>query len=86
MILKHGMNRHGPKLYIICIDDKTMLTLTKFTARSKLVFHAFMTSKRSHMVKLLMVDLGLKSNRKAMNRSWNNQKANPALKTEAGNK
>ena len=28
----------------------------------------------------------LKSNRKAMNRNWSNQKANPALKTKAGNK
>ena len=27
-----------------------------------------------------------KSNRKAMNRNWTNQKANPALKTKAGNK
>ena len=27
-----------------------------------------------------------KSNRKAMNRNWGNQKANPALKTKAGNK
>ena len=27
-----------------------------------------------------------KSNRKAMNRNWCNQKANPALKTKAGNK
>ena len=27
-----------------------------------------------------------KSNRKAMNRNWSNQKANPALKTEEGNK
>ena len=27
-----------------------------------------------------------KSNRKAVNRNWNNQKANPALKTKAGNK
>ena len=26
------------------------------------------------------------SNRKAMNRNWSNQKANPALKTKAGNK
>ena len=25
-----------------------------------------------------------KSNRKAMNRNWSNQKANPALKTKAG--
>ena len=27
-----------------------------------------------------------KSNRKAMNRNWSNQNANPALKTKAGNK
>ena len=27
-----------------------------------------------------------KGNRKAMNRNWSNQKANPALKTKAGNK
>ena len=26
------------------------------------------------------------SNRKAMNRNWSNQKANPPLKTKAGNK
>ena len=26
-----------------------------------------------------------KSNRKAMNRNWSNQKSNPALKTKAGN-
>ena len=28
----------------------------------------------------------IKSNRKAMNRNWSNQKANPALKTKARNK
>ena len=27
-----------------------------------------------------------KSNRKAINRNWSNQKANPALKTKVGNK
>ena len=27
----------------------------------------------------------IKSNRKAMNRNWSNQKANPALKTKTGN-
>ena len=30
--------------------------------------------------------LAKKSNRKAMNRNWSNQKANPALKTKTGNK
>ena len=28
----------------------------------------------------------VKRNRKAINRNWSNQKANPALKTKAGNK
>ena len=31
-------------------------------------------------------DLVYKSNRKAMNRNWSNQKANPVLKTKVGNK
>ena len=34
----------------------------------------------------LQLELREKSNRKAMNRNWSNQKANPALKTKAGNK
>ena len=33
-----------------------------------------------------MSPIGSKSNRKAMNRNWSNQMANPALKTKAGNK
>ena len=33
-----------------------------------------------------IVDKGIKSNRKAINRNWSNQKANPTLKTKAGNK
>ena len=32
------------------------------------------------------VTRNVENNRKAMNRNWNNQKANPALKTKAGNK
>ena len=34
----------------------------------------------------LVLDSQKKSNRMAMNRHWNNQKANPSLKTKAGNK
>ena len=36
---------------------------------------------------ILLVQFGLlgKSNRKAMNRNWSNQKANPALKAKTGN-
>ena len=34
--------------------------------------------------KNLHLSVTCKSNRKAMNRDWNNQKANPALKTKNG--
>ena len=34
----------------------------------------------------IMLYYGNKSYRKAMNRNWSNQKANPALKTKTGNK
>ena len=36
--------------------------------------------------KSLDCDCHSKSKRKAMNRNWSNQKANPALNTKAGNK
>ena len=39
-----------------------------------------------HLPKNMHVKDVKKSNRKAMNRNWSNQKANPALKTKAGNK
>ena len=40
-----------------------------------------------HMkIKVCKIPPGGESNRKAMNRNWSNQKANPALKTKAGNK
>ena len=35
---------------------------------------------------LVYVNSVNESNRKAMNRNWGNQKANPALKTKTGNK
>ena len=34
----------------------------------------------------IKIKVHYKSNRKAMNRNWSNQKANPALKTKTGNK
>ena len=35
---------------------------------------------------MTLIGVLFKSNRKAMNRNWSNQKANPSLKTKAGNK
>ena len=40
----------------------------------------------AHSVSIRSVCIVYKSNRKAMNRNWSNQKSNPALKTKAGNK
>ena len=37
-----------------------------------------------HVILTILVVIALKSNRKAMNRNWSNQKANPALKTKTG--
>ena len=39
-----------------------------------------------HKKCLFYVTLQYESNRKAMNRNWSNQKANPAHKTKTGNK
>ena len=39
-----------------------------------------------HMTKMVVMPIPGKSKRKAMNRNWYNQKANPALNTKAGNK
>ena len=36
----------------------------------------------THMTKMAAMPIYGKSNRKAMNRNWSNQKANPALKTK----
>ena len=41
---------------------------------------------RQYNYVLTLYVLPSKSNRKAMNRNWSNQKANPSLKTKAGNK
>ena len=35
---------------------------------------------------IMMGRISSRSNRKAMDRNWSNQKANPALKTKTGNK
>ena len=43
-----------------------------------------LTRKRQILIKLSVDDN--ESNRKAMNRNWSNQKANPALKTKTGSK
>ena len=39
-----------------------------------------------NVITYTQVQTTMESNRKAMNRNWSNQKANPALKTKAGNK
>ena len=60
------------------IANKVNLTKTKKRTSTHLIpgiyFYSFI---HAHIYK---------SKRKAMNRNWSNQKANPALKTKAGNK
>ena len=57
-------------IHLICCQDNVLFHLTLRTSRV-----------------LVGPSLALKkSNRKAMNRNWINQKANPALKTKTGNK
>ena len=52
MILKLGLQHQGLKLYKICINDETGLTLTYFTARSNLVAYTFEWGKvlQSHLM------------------------------------
>ena len=45
----------------------------------------FTTLSMEIPIKRAFLYINCKSNRKAMNRNWSNQKANPALKTKAGN-
>ena len=57
-----------------------MKSLTK--EKRYAMIHAFNSTSR-YLDDLPYMD---NSNRKAMYRNWSNQKANPALKTKAGNK
>ena len=53
------------------------------------IFPAYHTIKSASNLKFTekhAAEFSNKSNRKAMNRNWSNQKANPALKTKTGNK
>ena len=45
MILKFGMQHRGIKFYKVCINGDPGLTLTYFTARSKLETLAFLWEK-----------------------------------------
>ena len=67
-------------LFLFCYERDFMKSLTK-EKRYDLI-DAFNSTSR-YLDDLLNID---NSNRKAMNRNWSNQKANPALKTKAGNK
>ena len=47
---------------------------------------AIKTNDDANQINYLNSFILVKSNRKAMNRNWSNQKANPALKSKAGYK
>ena len=89
----------GPLVYEV--DTQSMVFLNNYLLRTTICFFAVLLmviglvfkclasqaliilSLRTEFVSKLAVE---KSNRKAMNRNWSNQKANPALKTKTGNK
>ena len=55
------------------------INIIKIMLSQILSFQKKMVGERTFCIKQY------KSNRKAMNRNWSNQKSNPALKTKAGN-
>ena len=75
------------------ITLETYYILHHSAGNGQLAFHSLVlipdtdsstfTKGCAHYGQLILV---YKSNRKAMNRNWSNQKANPALKTKTGNK
>ena len=77
--------------YEIFIDSlNTTFTLTLQTRSGLLFYFLFMFGKlvfqfTCESTRFFKVHIN-KSNRKAMNKNWSNQKANPALKTKTGNK
>ena len=78
-------------VYSICIQviysygagGKVWLQLHQFLAIGYILpFNALQFALRDQQSEIKIIQ----SNRKAMNRNWSNQKANPALKAKAGNK
>ena len=49
MTLKHGMQHRVLEYYEVCLNDDPVMTLTYFTARSKLVSYAFVWEKGKTM-------------------------------------
>ena len=76
-------------LHVSGNDADNGVDITIFSNNNVSLLNNLDTENRRIIVSGLLpresVDLK-KSNRKAMNRNWSNQKANPALKTKAGNK
>ena len=61
-----------------CHDNNIMLHMMAY-------MFFFLNDMKIAMLNVFRILVQLESNRKAMNRNWSNQKANPALKTKAGN-
>ena len=75
-VILHPVNSRSLKLFVhktknlVCYVLKTLLFLELITLLGEAVTNTVFKKKK----------------RKAMDRNWSNQKANPALKTKAGNK
>ena len=72
---------------LISYRNKTLLKIIDYASIFVITFLPDFSSKIFTVGFTSCADLRpYKSKRKAMNRNWSNQKANPALKTKTGNK
>ena len=78
----------GTKVYINGLGHMTNLAVMPIYGKNLKNLH--LQNQKSYDLETRHVSLGAqalqKSNRKAMNKNWSNQKANAALKTKTGNK
>ena len=78
-IMHNNLSPHCEKTWSRCY--KTF----SFSTRLSMKFNLLINIELSKINGIFRFKLP-KRNRKAMNRNWSNQKANPALKTKTGNK
>ena len=91
------MWEHAAKILKVCSDIETKFAVGITESQGKLPTFYWLPKlhKRPYKARFIAnsssctttsLSRSIKSKRKAMNRNWFNQKANPALNTKAGNK
>ena len=69
-------------------NQSSSVTLNELANKPRKTYCNFEFQRKGHTITEINLNRAqiTESNRKAMNRNWGNQKANPALKTKTGNK